>query len=63
MRNKRSAFWGCGRASWSSDAACSHNLEAEAAVAVGKHDMSALVDMYKCYECIIVSTLVEEARH
>eukprot|EP00959_Pyramimonas_sp_CCMP1952_P129622 2710764-Pyramimonas_sp.AAC.1 len=57
-----SSVLGLRSASSSPDAAFSRNLEAEAAMAVGKHAMSVLVDMFKCYECIIVCMLLYEAR-
>ena len=61
-QHRHPSFWGCGPARSSSDAAFAHNVDAEMARAVGDFSVSVLLDMYKCYECIIVARLLEEAR-
>ena len=60
--HKTAELWGLGKGRSSSDSAYDHNLEAEVAYLVGEGAVTIMLDMWKAFETINPSILMDEAR-
>ena len=61
-QNEHAAFWGVGAGRSSSDCAFSHNMDAEIGHECGHDVVSVFIDMMKCFETVLLSSLMVEAR-
>eukprot|EP00959_Pyramimonas_sp_CCMP1952_P034658 726408-Pyramimonas_sp.AAC.1 len=55
-------YWGAGAGRSSSDSAFSLNLDAEISREVGEGSLTVFIDMLKCYETVVLQSLLDEAR-